>query len=261
MPALIDLSGQTALVTGGARGIGYGIASVLLAAGARVVIADVDREAAMAAAARLGDGAAAEVLDVRSEDAVEAAIARIEQAAPLTLVVNNAGIAAPVAPIRRQSLEDWQKVMDVNVRGAFLVSRAALIRMIPRRSGAIVNVGSITGLVAFPGSNAYGVSKAALAMLTQTLAGEVAKFGIRVNAVAPGVIEAPMLATVPADAEALASRVPLGRLGTPAEVGQAVAFLCSPAASYISGVVLPVDGGWTAFGGLPPAFTPSGQSR
>jgi NAD(P)-dependent dehydrogenase (short-subunit alcohol dehydrogenase family) len=254
MPApLVDLCGETALVTGAARGIGYGIASVLLAAGARVIIADVDDEAARAAADSLGAGATAEPFDVTSEAAVEAALARIDAATPLTLIINNAGVAEPVAPIRRQSLDAWQRVMDVNVRGPFLVSRAALTRMIPRRRGAIVNVASIAGLVGFAGSNAYGVSKAA-AMMTQTLAGEVAKFGIRVNAVAPGVIEAPILTTVPAETDALVSRVPLGRLGTPVDVGHAVAFLGSAAASYISGVVLPVDGGWTAFGGVPPAY-------
>ncbi len=249
---IIDLSGKTALVTGGASGIGLAIASQLAAAGACVAINDIDPNAAEEAAARVGCGAFAAPGDVSDSAAVDSMIAAVRTRAPIDILVNNAGIAQPLVSIARLTPEDWQRVIDVNLRGAYLVSRAVYGDMKPRKAGVMVNIASITGLVGFPGSHAYGVSKAAIVMLTQTLACEFARHGIRVNAVAPGVVAAPMLDLMTQGGERLSevvARVPLGRLCEPEEIGSSVAFLCSDLATYITGAVLPVDGGWLAFGG------------
>lgn len=253
----IDLSGKTALVTGGASGIGWAIASQLAAAGACVAINDVDPGAAEEAAVRLGQGAFAAPGDVSDSAAVDSMVAAVQRRVPIDILVNNAGVAQPLVSIGRLTPEDWQRVIDVNLRGAYLVSRAVYRDMRPRKTGVMVNIASITGLVGFPGSHAYGVSKAALVMLTQTLACEFARHGIRVNAVAPGLVAAPMFDLMSQGGERfpeLVARVPLGRLAEPEEIGSSVAFLCSDLATYITGVVLPVDGGWLAFGGAGSAF-------
>lgn len=262
---MIDLSGKVALVTGGANGIGAGIAQMLAKAGARVAVNDIDADAAEQAALRLGDGAFAAPGDVSEEAAAAAIVARVvETAGTIDILVNNAGIAQPLVRLTDLTEEVWHRVMNVNTGGALLMSKAAANVMIPRRTGAIINIASIAGLVGFPGSHAYGVSKAAIVMLTKTLATELAGRGIRVNAVAPGVIDAPMLGVMAGDEEqrlATAARAPLGRLGLPEDIGAAVAFLASSAASYITGVTLPVDGGWTAFGALGPASRPAKSSN
>ena len=170
----------------------------------------------------------------------------------LNILVNNAGVPEKLNSIRNQDPEDWQRVIDVNLRSVYLMSRAAAEVMIPRGEGVIINIASIAGINAFSASHAYGVSKAAVVMLTKTLACELARHRIRVNAVAPGVIRSPMLDGMTEEGKGISrilARVPLGRLGTAQEVGAAVAFLCSSAAAYITGAVLPVDGGWMAFGG------------
>ena len=256
---MIDLTGKTALVTGAARGIGLGIASALASAGARIAVNDLDPDAAERVARQLGGGAFAIPGDVSDEAAADAIVASAQASAELDMLINNAGIAEPPKPIGRQRLGEWQHVMDVNLRGPYLMSRAASAGMKRAGGGAIVNIASITGLVGFPASHAYGVSKAAIVMLTKTLAGELARHSIRVNAVAPGVIDTPMLHEVATGSDRLSafvSRTPLGRLGTAADVGNAVAFLCSSAAAYITGVTLPVDGGWLAFGGAGHASAP-----
>lgn len=256
---IIDLAGKTALVTGGASGIGFAIASQLASAGACVAINDIDPAAASDAAARIGRGAFPAAADVSDPAAVDRMIDAVLSRSPIDILVNNAGISQSLVSISRLAVEEWQRVMDVNLRGTYLVSRAVCQDMRARRTGAIVNVSSITGLTGFAASHAYGVSKAAVLMLTQTLACEVARHGIRVNAVAPGVIAAPMLDRMTGEGTHLAqvlARVPLGRLGEPREIANSVAFLCSDLATYITGTVLPVDGGWLAFGGAGNASTP-----
>ena len=244
----LPLAGRIALVTGAARGIGFGIAEILVAAGARVAINDIDADNAVAAARRLGASAFAvpgDVSDARGAEEV------IEAVAGLDILINNAGIAETLSSIGKQDPAAWQRVMDVNLRGAYLMSRAAIDRLKASRCGVVVNIASIAGIAGFPASHAYGVSKAGLIMLTKTLACELARYSVRVNAVAPGVIDAPMLNAMSSKAHTpsdIVARVPLGRLGRPREIGEAVAFLCSDAAAYITGVVLPVDGGWLAFG-------------
>ncbi len=256
---LIDLSGKTALVTGAGRGIGFGIAEMLSAAGAFVVINDLDAPAATEAAARLQNAIAAPGDVTRPEDA-DAIIAIASRRGRMDILVNNAGIGERPGALDVQQLDHWRHVIDVNLQSAYVMSRAALPWLRASGAGAIVNIASVAGLTGFPASNAYGVSKAALVMLTQTLAGELARHRIRVNAVAPGVIDTPLLSTVTKggkDMPALLARVPLARLGAPQEIGKAVAFLSSDAASYITGAVLPVDGGWLAFGASGVASSPT----
>lgn len=254
---MIDLSEQTALVTGAARGIGFGIARMLAEAGAVVAVNDLDVELAHAAATQLGGKCFAVPGNVTSEEEARAIVAAVvDQVGSLDFLVNNAGVAAPLVSLAVLPLEDWQHVIDVNLKGTFLMCRAAAAEM---NGGAIVNVASVAGLVGFPASHAYGVSKAAVVMLTMTLATELARRSIRVNAIAPGIIDAPMLGAMlrnEDDKDALFARIPMGRPGLADEVGRAVAFLCSEAASYITGSILPVDGGWQAFGGAGQASRP-----
>ncbi|MBN8944773.1 MAG: SDR family oxidoreductase [Rhizobiales bacterium] len=250
-----DFEGRTALVTGAAGGIGLAIAQRLAAGGARVVLCDRDEARLQAAACDVPGGALALAGDIGSEQAVENLVARaVTEAGRIDVLVNNAGIAQPLMRTTDQDIGAWQDVIDVNLRGTFLVSRAVGRHILSRKAeGAIVSIASIAGLVGLPGSNAYGVSKAAIVHLTRTLACEWAGRGIRVNCVAPGYIEAPMAFEMFADSRidrrAIEVRTPMRRLGQPREIADAVAFLASGAASFVTGVTLPVDGGWCAYGG------------
>lgn len=250
----VDLAGRIAFVTGAGRGIGLAIAEVLRDAGARVIVNDRRQEDAELAAAKIGADSLAIGGDVADEDDCTAMLSRgVDLAGGLHILVNNAGVAAPVRRTTQQLLTEWQKVIDVNVRGTFLMSRAAANVFSAARSGCIVNIASVAGLGAIPASNDYSVSKAAIAMMTKTMAADLGRFGIRVNCVAPGFCDAPMLHELlngdTNAAEASRRRIPLGRFGLPTEIGHAVAFLCSDLARYMTGSVVPVDGGWLANGG------------
>lgn len=254
----IDLEGRVALVTGGAGGIGMGIARALARAGADIIVNDVKPEEAERAAATI-DRASAAPGDVSDASSVEALISSLGRASAIDILINNAGVSEPLAPIERQRPEDWDRVIGINLRGAFLMSRAVAPLMKRKRGGSIVNIASIAGIGGFPASHAYGVSKAGVVMMTRTLACELARHGIRVNAVAPGVIDAPMLDAMSHGGDYLpeiVARVPLGRLGETSDIGAAAAFLCSDLAEYITGITLPVDGGWLAFTGAGAAYHP-----
>lgn len=250
-----DLAGRKALVTGGARGIGLAIARHLLAAGVAVAIADRDvQRLAQANADSLPGNACMLAGDVSLEAGANALVEQsVEKLGCLDILVNNAGISEPLVATVDQALPDWQRVIDVNLRGTYLMSRAFGRHILGRSGrGAIVNIASTAGLVGFTASNAYGVSKAGVAHMTKSMAVEWARRGVRVNCVAPGLIDTPMahgLFDESGKRERLIERIPMRRLGDGSEIASTVAFLASEAASYITGVTLPVDGGWVAYGG------------
>ena len=241
------------LVTGGADGIGWAIARGFAAAGDRVALLDLDGGRAEARAAELGAGHLGMGGDVTDEAAVKAAVARAVAAfGSLEVAVNNAGIGDNPAPTLEQDIGRFRRVLSVHLDGTFLVSREAARHMLPRRRGAIVNVASIAALAGIPGRNAYGGAKAGIAAMTRAMACEWAGQGVRVNAVAPGYVATELVARLAAegalDVGAIRRRIPMGALGAPEAIADAVVFLASDAARYVTGVVLPVDGGWSAFG-------------
>ena len=240
----LDLGATTAFVTGSTRGIGLAIARALYGAGAKVAIIGRDVERARAVAGELGDRAMGTGCDVAVGAQVEAAVASAEAAlGPITLLVNNAGLTRDNI-LLRLSDDDWDQVLDANLKGAFHTTRAVIKGMMKRRAGRIVNVSSIVGLIGNKGQANYAASKAGLIGLTKAVAKELASRGVLVNAVAPGYIETDMTADLPEAArDALMQQIALGRLGKAEDIAPAVRFLAGPGASYITGQVLVVDGG------------------
>jgi NAD(P)-dependent dehydrogenase (short-subunit alcohol dehydrogenase family) len=236
---------QWAVVTGAGNGIGSVIARHAVKAGYRVAAWDVEETGLAALTRELGDAFVGSVVDVTDEAAVRAAVDALPEAP--ALVVNNAGVVR-FGPLLQLSVEDWRYAVDVNLTGTFLVARTAAARMIGTGGGSIVNIASINGLAAAPNAGAYTASKAAVIMLTEHMALEWGNAGVRVNAVAPGLINAGMSEAINADPEARRlrqGRVPLGRLGTADDVAETVVFLGSDKAAYVTGQTLAVDGGIT----------------
>ncbi len=241
------LQGQVALVTGGARGIGKAIALRLAADGAKIGIvdwADNGQDAAREIEQETGRATTFFKADISKEADAQAAVAAVEAAlGPVDILINNAGITRDGLTLT-MSESDWDAVLGVNLKGAFLMSKAVMRGMIKRRRGSIVNISSIVGRRGNAGQANYSAAKAGLLGLTKTLAKEVASRNVRVNAVAPGYIETEMTAALDDTARnALISQIPLGRIGTPQGVADAVAFLAGDSASFITGAVLAVDGG------------------
>lgn len=242
---------RSAIVTGGAGGLGSAICARLAAAGWRVAAGDL---APALAAAELPAGVEGLELDVRERDSIEAAIDRAEaELAPLGLFVNNAGVTAR-GPLAEFPEAEWLRLLDINLNGAFRGTQAAGARLLGR-GGAIVNVASVAWARGAAGRAAYGVAKAGIVSLTQAAAVEWGPNGIRTNAVAPGYVLTELnreaFASGVLDRETVLARVPGGRFGEPEEIGDAVAYLASPAASYVNGHVLAVDGGFLADYGVP----------
>lgn len=239
-----SLSGQTAIVTGAAAGIGEGIARRLAGSGASVVIADIDLHAAQATAAQIS-GAFAVQCDVSNSASVDAAVrAVLDRAGRIDVLVNNAGIAGTAAPLWEQTEEGWNRATAINLTGVFLCCRAVISHMRERRYGRIVNIASIAGKEGNPNMTAYSATKAGVIGFTKSLAKEVATDGICVNAVAPAVVQTKILDQLtPAQIDYMTSKIPMRRTGKIEEIAAVVHFLASPDASFVTGQTYDASGG------------------
>jgi 3-oxoacyl-[acyl-carrier protein] reductase len=238
------LAGQVALVTGASRGIGAAIASALANAGATVVGTATSEGGAAAISEALGDGGRGIVLDVSSDESVQAALKDVQasEGAP-TIVVNNAGITRDNL-LMRMKAEEWDDVISTNLSGVFRVSKAVLRGMMKAKGGRIINIASVIGIMGNAGQANYGAAKAGIIGFTKSLAREVGSRNITVNVVAPGFIDTDMTRVLPEEQRnAMLTQVPLGRLGEVEDIAAAVAFLASPAGAYITGETLHVNGG------------------
>lgn len=250
-------TGKVAVVTGAGDGIGWATARRLARDFAHVVVADLRPDAAQRRAAELGEAHAGIACDVSSESDVVSLMRQVrERFGRIDALVNNAGIGEQSVMTLEQTVEAFDRVLAVHLRGTFLASREAARIFVEQQSGAIVNISSIAGLHGHPGRNAYGAAKAGISSMTEAMASEWARDGIRVNAVAPGYVLTDLVKDLVAKGALnlgnIEERTPMGRTARPEEIAEAIAFLASERASFITGVTLPVDGGWLAFG-APPA--------
>lgn len=254
MATPFDFSGKTVLVTGGGSGLGLATARRFAEGGATVVVNDLRAEAAAAAAAGLGAGHLGIGGDVSSEADVTRLVERaLAHGGRIDVLVNNAGVPDSFTPTVDQELSHWRRLIDVHLTGTYLVSKTVAPHMIAAgEGGAIVNLNSIAGVLGLPVRTAYSAAKAGIGMLTRVLGCEWGVHGIRVNAVAPGYILTPLLQGLldegKVDGARIRRRTPMGRFGAADHIADAITFLASDQAAFITGVTLPVDGGYTAFG-------------
>jgi 3-oxoacyl-[acyl-carrier protein] reductase len=238
-----ELEGAVAVITGGFRGIGLATAKQLAGEGATVAVLDVDESGKEAAEAELPGGRGF-ICNVTNLDDVNRAVEEVtSELGPITILVNNAGVTRDNLLLRMKD-DEWNLVLDVNLRGTFYMTRAVSKGMIKQRSGSIVNLASVVGVMGNAGQANYASAKAGIIGFTKAVAKELAPRGVRVNAVAPGFIDTAMTAKLPKKArESLMGQIPLGKLGQPEDVASVIRFLASPASSYVTGQVLVVDGG------------------
>jgi len=239
-----DLTGKVALVTGGSRGIGKAIAARLYAAGAKVAVVARDEARVKAVAAALGERAAGFAVDVAVTGDVAKMVGAVEKSlGPVDILVNNAGVTKDGLLVR-MSDSDWDTVLDTNLKAAFNTMKAVTRGMMKRRAGRVINITSIVGLIGNAGQANYASSKAGLIGLTKSVAKELASRNVLVNAVAPGFIDSDMTRELSEETrKQLLAQIPLARLGSGEDIANAVLFLASDQASYITGQVLVVDGG------------------
>ncbi|QSX78251.1 3-oxoacyl-ACP reductase FabG [Agrilutibacter solisilvae] len=241
----LPLAGEIALVTGASRGIGAAIADELAAQGATVVGTATSESGAQAIAARLaahgGHGRVVDVGDAASIDALLDGVAK--DVGPISILVNNAGITRDNLLMRMKD-EDWQAILDTNLTSVYRTSKAVMRAMMKARKGRIINIASVVGVTGNAGQTNYAAAKAGIIAFSKSLAKEIGSRGVTVNVVAPGYIATDMTRDLPEDAkQALMNQIALGRLGEPADIARAVAFLAGPAAAYITGETLHVNGG------------------
>lgn len=242
---MFDLSGQTAIVTGAATGIGEAIARRLARAGATIVAADVDEKGGAEVAASIGGGSFAVPCDISQSASVSEAVAQVvAKRGQIDVLVNNAGIGGRAAPLWEQTDEDWQRIIAINLTGVFNFCRAVIPHMRARQYGRIVSIASIAGKEGNPRMTGYSATKAGVIGFTKSLAKEVATEGICVNSVAPAVIRTKILEQLTtAQVEYMTDRIPMRRTGTPEEIAAVVHFLSSPDCSFVTGQCYDASGG------------------
>ena len=240
-----NLQGQTALVTGASRGIGRAIALRLAAAGAKVIGTATTEEGAAKITAELSaSGGRGEALNVSTDGSIEALVARLDAAGDMpTILVNNAAITRDTLLLRMKN-DDWDQVIDTNLSANFRLTKLCVKRMMKERNGRIISITSVVGLMGNAGQVNYAAAKAGVIGLTKSIARQLASRNITANAIAPGFIDTDMTRGLPEEQkQALLKQIPAGRLGSPEDIAEAVAFLASPAAAYITGQTLSVNGG------------------
>ncbi len=245
----LDFAGRHAVITGGATGLGYGIAQRLLASGGSVTLWDRDGEAAVKAAATLGNGAHAVAVDVTQEDSVAKALAATLAHAPrIDALVNSAGVTGPNTKLWDYPVDAWRQVMEVNVNGVFICCRAVVGEMRNQGYGRIVNIASVAGKDGNPNASAYSASKAAVIGLTKSLGKELADTGIRVNCVTPAAVKTAIFDQMsPEHIQFMLSKIPMGRFGTVEEVAALVGWLCTEDCSFSTGAVFDLSGGRSTY--------------
>lgn len=256
MSAIADLpllTGKRILVTGAASGIGFGAAKAFARFGAELLLSDLDRNALTDTWPDMPNDRLT-ALNVIDEAQCDAAVAQVVTVlGGIDGVLNSAGIADEVKPALEADLDVWQRCVDIHLRGSYCIARAAARVMVPQGSGSILLISSVNGVNGIPRRHAYGPAKAAIAQLARTLTCEWAAHHVRVNAIAPTYIATPLIERLVADGkldlDRLERRTPMGRIGSVEDVASTAAYLLSDLSSYVSGVNLPVDGGWLAYGG------------